>query len=256
MDGCSRSADTRAVLAVRVVGIRRAGFPRWSVFIVGAVVGFIRSLPEDLPTCGSAHNFRHSINSSWKGIVMTEHSPSTLQIDLPGFLSAFSEESPRAAAIVAGSYLDTLLVELLDAALIGNKKARANLLGDDKSADKPLGTFSARIRAAHALGLISPNEYADLNTVRTIRNKFAHAQHGFSFDDSAVAGLCASLIFVGAVQWSTEACFSSPRGRFELGVAVLAACVKSRLDAPCRERPVSPAEFDLSQYLSVNVAQV
>ena len=184
---------------------------------------------------------------------MTERSPNTLNIDLATFLNAFSEESPRAAALVAGAYLDTLLGQLLDMALIGDKKARANLLGDDKSADKALATFSARIQAVRALGLISPNEYGDLKIIQRIRNRFAHAQHGCTFDEPAVVGLCTSLVLLRAVPWSNEPRFTNPRGRFELGVAVLAGCVKSRLDATSPDRPKSPAEFDLSKRLSVNL---
>ena len=56
----------------------------------------------------------------------------------------------------------------------------------------PLGNFSSRVIAAHALGLISKEEYADLNVVRKIRNKFAH-DHRASFSDQDIAQMCKGL---------------------------------------------------------------
>jgi hypothetical protein len=38
---------------------------------------------------------------------------------------------------------------------------------------KPLGTFSARIDAAHAFGLIGDDDAADIHVVRRVRNEFA-----------------------------------------------------------------------------------
>ena len=57
----------------------------------------------------------------------------------------------------------------------------------------PLGTFSARIAACLALGLITSSEKQDLNIIRGIRNEFAHREHGLNFSDGKIAGLCSSL---------------------------------------------------------------
>ena len=67
--------------------------------------------------------------------------------------------------------LDDALASLLSAAMLpALKPARSLTIGDRA----PLGTFSARIDAAHQLGLISQPFAADLHVIRSIRNDFAH----------------------------------------------------------------------------------
>lgn len=50
----------------------------------------------------------------------------------------------------------------------------------------PLGTFSSRIQAAYALGLISKEQYCDLEHLRKIRNEFSHSWKPLSFRDSKI----------------------------------------------------------------------
>jgi DNA-binding MltR family transcriptional regulator len=38
----------------------------------------------------------------------------------------------------------------------------------------PLGTFSARTKAAYVMGLIERKEYEEINIIRKIRNEFGH----------------------------------------------------------------------------------
>lgn len=59
--------------------------------------------------------------------------------------------------------------------------------------DAPLASFSARIRMAYALGIISKEMRADLDAIRDIRNVFAHAQKHITFDTHAVRSACLSL---------------------------------------------------------------
>lgn len=46
----------------------------------------------------------------------------------------------------------------------------------------PLGTFSARVKAAFVLGLLQQDGYETLEILRKIRNKFAHNWKGVSLD--------------------------------------------------------------------------
>ncbi|WP_222308149.1 MltR family transcriptional regulator [Rhizobium leguminosarum] len=82
-------------------------------------------------------------------------------------LSSFAEESLRRL----------LMVYMRDV------KSSAKLIEDFGA---PLGTFSAKIAAAYALGLISDTQYADLEQLRNIRNQFAHTWTGVSFKTDSV----------------------------------------------------------------------
>jgi len=56
----------------------------------------------------------------------------------------------------------------------------------------PLGTFSARIKTARALGLITEDERHDLDILRDLRNAFAH-EVGANFAERSVRDQCRSL---------------------------------------------------------------
>lgn len=104
------------------------------------------------------------------------------------FLDAHNKESTRGAVLIACSYLEELLGDVINAFL---------LLGSDKEQlltgfNAPLGTFSARIKAAHCMGLISNNERDDCDTLRRIRNEFAH-NHKASIKDQKIVDLCKNL---------------------------------------------------------------
>lgn len=118
------------------------------------------------------------------------------------FYDEFQNESPGAAAIVASSFIDEWLRKLLFDSMVDDKKLVNELLGGDK--DAPLSTFSARIKAAYCLGLISKEQYQDLNTIKNIRNYFAHGIHGITFDYEQIVSLCNSLFL--------------PKKIFEIGV--------------------------------------
>jgi len=57
----------------------------------------------------------------------------------------------------------------------------------------PLSSFAAQIRMAHALSRFGPKTFAELETIREIRNAFAHATHPITFTTKRVAERCRSL---------------------------------------------------------------
>ncbi|MGH2420770.1 MltR family transcriptional regulator [Pseudomonas canadensis] len=59
----------------------------------------------------------------------------------------------------------------------------------------PLGNFSSRIKAAYSLGLITKDQFGDLEQLRKIRNYFAHTWKPIGFDDKRIAGHIRSLRF-------------------------------------------------------------
>lgn len=106
------------------------------------------------------------------------------------FLKEFQAETDRGAALVGAALLDSRLERLLLSHMLPGK------IADDlvKGGNAPLGSFSARINATFAFGLITTKERQDLNLIRGIRNEFAHSEHGLTFADQKIVGLCSSLI--------------------------------------------------------------
>lgn len=107
-------------------------------------------------------------------------------------LPAWYKESDRGMALIATSYLEDILRRAIADFLVDCKANRDLLEGFNA----PLGTFSARIAAAVALGLISQEEAEEVHRLRKIRNIFAHQVH-VSFEDKGVKNICRTLGAVG-----------------------------------------------------------
>ena len=109
--------------------------------------------------------------------------------DLAMFVEELKRESDRGLPLVATALIDQLLRDSLRALFCAN--ASVSKLLDESNA--PLGTFSSRIEACFALGLIEQFEYGEIHILRKVRNEFAHARHGIDFKAPKVQGLCSSL---------------------------------------------------------------
>ena len=92
--------------------------------------------------------------------------------------------------LISVSYLERQLKEIVSAFLCEGD-ASARLL---EGFNAPLGTLAARTAAAAALGLISGREYRELETIRKIRNQFAH-DHRTGFSDQGIVDRCRNLAF-------------------------------------------------------------
>lgn len=92
------------------------------------------------------------------------------------FMRDFLNESDRAAVILGAAKLDLLLKQTLERVLLPS----ASNVDDLLDIEKPLGSFSSRIRAAHRLGVIDTQFSRALHLIRKIRNDFAHEAHGSS----------------------------------------------------------------------------
>ena len=109
--------------------------------------------------------------------------------DLAKFVEELKRETDRGLPLVAAALIDDKLLETLRAFFCDGPSATKLL--DEGNA--PLGTFSARAEACFALGLIDDYEYSEITLLRKVRNEFAHAKHGFSFQSPRVQGLCSTL---------------------------------------------------------------
>jgi hypothetical protein len=86
------------------------------------------------------------------------------------------EKSFRPMLIVGASKIDDLLLRILQKHLVSIVSGAKD---EFLEGDNPLGTFSARIKLTHRLGIIDTNFYKLLEQVRKIRNLSAH---GIDFD--------------------------------------------------------------------------
>lgn len=98
--------------------------------------------------------------------------------------------SDRALVLICCAVLDTQLEELLSEFLIeGYEKQKKELFTHNGS----LGTFSNKIEMAFFCGIISSHEKNIINTMRRIRNKFAHEIEILNLEEQSVKDLCMNL---------------------------------------------------------------
>ena len=102
--------------------------------------------------------------------------------------SEIFKESDRSVGVLLGAELDVLLEKLLHHALLPKNKKSNPLLEHDG----PLATFSSRIELCYRMGLISEDWHHDLQTIRKIRNEFAHGLLGTDFSTQKIRDLLIS----------------------------------------------------------------
>ena len=105
------------------------------------------------------------------------------------FMDEFIGESDRAAVILGASKVEYLLGEILDKFLLPTPSSPDDLL----DGDSPIGTFSAKIKLCHRLGLIDDHFAKLLNTFRKLRNGFAHEVTSSSLNTGSARDRVASL---------------------------------------------------------------
>ncbi len=81
------------------------------------------------------------------------------------------EESDRSVAIIGAAIVDEELTEFLKKKMRDDDITQALF---DPRKGGALSSFSARIKLAYSIGLIGPKCFAEMNTIREIRNDFAH----------------------------------------------------------------------------------
>jgi mannitol operon repressor len=134
--------------------------------------------------------------------------------ELGRFSAEFNQESDRGAALVAASRMDELLKSLLTAFLRDSKSAGDLLEGFNA----PLGTFSARASACHAMGLIDDAEFSDISRIRKVRNTFGHHWKNIDFEAREVADVARGLPWRGPGEYEATA---TVRSRFSAAVMLL-----------------------------------
>lgn len=95
----------------------------------------------------------------------------------------------RGMVLALAAFAEEALGDLLSAFMQPGEASSALLDGFNA----PLGAFSSRIKAAAALGLLTPAQQENLDRLRRIRNAFAHAWEPVSFSDQRLASHIAAL---------------------------------------------------------------
>lgn len=111
--------------------------------------------------------------------------------DLNRLQKALGDSDERGLVLSLAAFAEDALGDLIAAFLIPGDQADSLL----KGFNAPLGTFSARIRMAFAVGLINQNQHDDLDRLRKIRNAFAHDWRPKSLADQAIASHVTALNF-------------------------------------------------------------
>ena len=106
--------------------------------------------------------------------------------DFVEFFNTLDTESDRGIVLICGSVLEDALGQAIRARLVDHSKVKDAIRG------QLFGNFNSRIVGCLALGIINESEYANLEVIRQIRNKFAHKMR-VSFADLEISALCAQL---------------------------------------------------------------
>lgn len=157
------------------------------------------------------------------------------------FRKALTSESDRGCALFAAAYLDVSLSDLLYVSLVESKKIETDLF----KGTAPLSNFSSRIKLAYYIGLISKSTRRDLDTIRDIRNDFAHKVETISFQTQSIRDRCKNLSF------SYHEKDADPRAHFTAAVlGVLAQIHGATLTTtPHTEKPdYSPSEAEKAEH--------
>ena len=141
-----------------------------------------------------------------------------LESDDPDFNSinrfnrALSAHDERGLVLALAAFAEDTLGRLLLTYLIDCKQSEDLVEGFNA----PLGTLASRMKAAYATGLLTKEQYEDLEIARKIRNLFAHDWEGVSLDQPAIKAMIGQLHGYNFDQTPMTA---EPRKRLQYSIA-------------------------------------
>lgn len=116
------------------------------------------------------------------------------ELDGRVFYDEIKSGSPRATAVVAGAFVEDHLTRVIKWRLVQEPvNKNKNVAEDMFRPGGPVGDFSNKIDMAYLMGCISKEAWKELETIRRIRNDFAHKMKIFDFDITSIADRCANL---------------------------------------------------------------
>lgn len=109
--------------------------------------------------------------------------------DLNRFLTLIGGQDDRAMVLSLATFIEDTLGRLL-LAYFRNCKATRDLV-DGFSA--PLGTLGSRIKAVYSFGLVTQEQYKDMELLRKIQNEFAHDWEGVTLERNDIKAMAGEL---------------------------------------------------------------
>jgi len=101
------------------------------------------------------------------------------------------DHDERGLILSLAAFAEEALGRLIEAFMLPVAASKDLLTGFNA----PLGTFSSRIKASYALGLINEEQFKDLEYLRKIRNEFAHAWEHVSLEQDKLASYARNMSF-------------------------------------------------------------
>lgn len=127
--------------------------------------------------------------------------------------------SERSGVLTAAAAFEVSLERLLKKLFVQNVSTSKNIA--EKS------NFSHKINLCFSLGLITENEKDDLNSLKEIRNAFAHNIFGCNFQNSEVQKYIWALRLPNNINFPRD----SVRNFFNVGMIILDTALNDRLNA-------------------------
>ena len=113
-----------------------------------------------------------------------------------------------------------------------------------------VSTFSARIVLARALNWIDDAAYRDLNTIRSIRNDFAHSfDHELSFDDQSISDRCSNLKIMQAYLDGYDQIKNGPTNKLQFNLELINDFQKLKEKYKSALKRYEMTTYFISQYL-------
>lgn len=142
--------------------------------------------------------------------------------NLNRFMRSIRKQDDRAMVLSLAAFADDTLGRLLLAYMVRCKQAKELVEGFNA----PLGTFSSRIKAGYAMGLLLKAQHDDLDIARRIRNRFAHDWEGVTLESNDIQALIGQL-YCHTLTNDKKPFESSPRER--LIEAISTICMETRI---------------------------
>ena len=105
------------------------------------------------------------------------------------FQSLLGKQDDRAMVLSLAAFAEDTLGRLLLVYLRESKQAKELVEGFNA----PFGTLSTRIKGAFTIGLLTKEQYEDLEIGRRVRNAFAHDWEGVSLESPDIKALIGNL---------------------------------------------------------------